>query len=112
MVAGESLHSAFAFRELLVRGAVDAVQPNVARAGGLTECARIGDLARLFNVKVSPHGVGSALGIVTALHWCATLPHLLNYEANQFPNPLREHVLKQPVALQEGQYVVPHGPGL
>lgn len=112
VVAGESVHTSFGMRELLLRGAVDALQPNVAKAGGITECVRIGELARVFNVKIAPHGVGSGLAIAAALHWCAALPNLLAYECNRFFNPLREAVIKEHLDLRDSYLTVPNGPGL
>lgn len=112
VVTGESLFTAFAMRDILVRGATDAVQPNVAKAGGITECARIGELARVFGVKIAPHGVDSGVGIAAALQWCAAAPNFLIYEANQLLNPLREAVIKEPLVLQDGCLPVPDGPGL
>lgn len=112
VVTGECESTAFGMRDILVRGAADALQPNIAKAGGFTECQRIGDLARVFNVKIAPHGVGSGLAIVAALHWCAALPNLLVYEYNQFLNPLREAVIKEQLELQDSSLAVPTGPGL
>ena len=112
VVTGECEATAFGMRDILLRGAADALQPNIAKAGGFTECVRIGDLARLFNVQIAPHGVGSGLAIVAALHWCATLPHLLLYEYNQFLNPLREAVVTEPLVREGNDLLVPPGPGL
>lgn len=112
VVTGESVYTAFAMRDILVRGAADSLQPNVAKAGGITECSRIGDLARLFNVSIAPHGVGSGLAIAAALQWCASLPNLLVYEANRFFNPLREAVITEKIEIENGCLVVPPGPGL
>lgn len=112
VVTGESVYTAFAMRDILVRGAADSLQPNIAKAGGITECARIGELARIFNVSIAPHGVGSGLAIAAALQWCASLPNLLVYEANQFFNPLREVVINETIELCDSHLVVPPGPGL
>ena len=112
VVTGECEATAFGMRDILLRGAADALQPNIAKAGGFTECVRIGDLARLFNVQIAPHGVGSGLAIAAALHWCATLPHLLFYEHNQFLNPLREAVLNEPLVRDGDDLLLPSGPGL
>jgi L-alanine-DL-glutamate epimerase-like enolase superfamily enzyme len=55
LAAGESLYSEAQFRDLLLAGAVDFVQPNVCRVGGITPFLRIARLARLFDVPVMPH---------------------------------------------------------
>jgi D-arabinonate dehydratase/D-galactarolactone cycloisomerase len=112
IAAGECEHSAFGVRDLLTRQAVDVIQPNIARAGGITEAQRIAALSHLFGIPVAPHGVGSAVAIAAALHWMAATPNFLIYEYNRFLNPIREEILRQPLCLQGGCLTVPEGPGL
>ncbi len=112
VAAGESEHSRFGVRDLLERNAVDVVQPNIARSGGITECQRIGELAQLHNLPVAPHGVGSAVAIAAALHWLAATPNLLIYEYNRLLNPIREEILRTPLVYKDSFMEVPQGPGL
>ncbi|MER5422311.1 mandelate racemase/muconate lactonizing enzyme family protein [Streptosporangium roseum] len=55
IAAGESAYSVYEFRDLLVAGACDVLQPNVVRVGGITPLLRIAELARTFDVPVYPH---------------------------------------------------------
>jgi L-alanine-DL-glutamate epimerase-like enolase superfamily enzyme len=55
LAAGESLYTEAQFRELLAARAVDFVQPNVCRVGGITPFLRIARLARQLSVPVMPH---------------------------------------------------------
>jgi L-alanine-DL-glutamate epimerase-like enolase superfamily enzyme len=55
VAAGESLYTEAQFRDALLAGAVDYIQPNVCRVGGITPFLRIARLARLFGVPVMPH---------------------------------------------------------
>jgi L-alanine-DL-glutamate epimerase-like enolase superfamily enzyme len=55
LAAGESLYTEAQFRELLLARAIDFVQPNVCRVGGITPFLRIARLARQFSVPVMPH---------------------------------------------------------
>jgi L-alanine-DL-glutamate epimerase-like enolase superfamily enzyme len=55
VAAGESLYTEAQFRDLLLAGAVDFLQPNVCRVGGITPFLRIARFARLFGVPVMPH---------------------------------------------------------
>jgi L-alanine-DL-glutamate epimerase-like enolase superfamily enzyme len=55
LAAGESLYTEPQFRDALLAGAVDFVQPNVCRVGGITPFLRIARLARMFDVPVMPH---------------------------------------------------------
>ncbi len=55
LAAGESLYTEAQFRDLLLAGGCDFIQPNVCRVGGITPFLRIARLARLFDVPVMPH---------------------------------------------------------
>jgi L-alanine-DL-glutamate epimerase-like enolase superfamily enzyme len=55
VAAGESLYTEAQYRDLLLAGAVDFVQPNICRVGGITPFLRIAHQARLFGVPVMPH---------------------------------------------------------
>lgn len=55
VAVGENLATAQRFREFLVAGACDVVQPNVVRVGGITPFLRIAALANAFSVPVYPH---------------------------------------------------------
>jgi L-alanine-DL-glutamate epimerase-like enolase superfamily enzyme len=55
VAAGECLYTESQFRELLLAGGIDFVQPNVCRVGGITPFLRIARLARQFSVPVMPH---------------------------------------------------------
>ncbi len=55
IAVGESAYTVYDFRDLLVAGACDIVQPNVVRVGGVTPFLRIVELARTFGVPAYPH---------------------------------------------------------
>jgi L-alanine-DL-glutamate epimerase-like enolase superfamily enzyme len=55
VAAGECLYTEAQFRDLLLAGGIDFVQPNVCRVGGITPFLRIARLARQFSVPVMPH---------------------------------------------------------
>lgn len=52
---GENLHTVYRFREFLDAAAVDIVQPNVIRVGGITPFLRIADLARDRGATLAAH---------------------------------------------------------
>lgn len=55
LAAGENEYTRYGFRELLELGAVDVLQPDVHRAGGVTEFLRVAALAEAWNLPVAPH---------------------------------------------------------
>ena len=103
----------YGFRELITQGAVDIIQPDIAWAGGFTECRRIAALAHAYNRMVAPHAFSSALTLVASLHLLASLPNGLMLEFDQNPHALRQELLKEPIqADQDGFVKLPERPGL
>lgn len=112
VVAGENEHHTHGVLELLQADAVDAVQINITRTGGITGALRIANLAHSYGVRLAPHGVGSAVGIAAILHLLAAIPNCWIYEYNQLLNPLRDNLLAEPLPFADGFLHVPTGPGL
>jgi L-rhamnonate dehydratase len=57
--AGEHLYSRWEFRELVERRAVDVLQPDIYRAGGVSELRKIAAYASVHHLPVIPHGIGA-----------------------------------------------------
>jgi L-alanine-DL-glutamate epimerase-like enolase superfamily enzyme len=114
IAAGESEFTRYGFRELITRGKIDIIQPDVCRAGGITECRRIAALASAYHLPCSLHtGASSAVSMAASLQVAASLPNFLTFEYMFAPNPLREEIVLEPFHLTSGgEVVVPTGPGL
>lgn len=78
--AGENHYLALGFRELLEKGAVDIIMPDLQKAGGLGEGQRIANLANLYYVPFAPHMVASYLGAMACAHVCASVPNFMIME--------------------------------
>src|ERR1700726_1143461 len=103
----------YGFRELIGRGAVDIVQPDLAWSGGFSECRRIAALAQAHHRMVAPHAFASAVTLVASLHFIASIPNGLVLEFDQNPNGLRDELLKEPVRIEpDGMIRLPERPGL
>jgi L-rhamnonate dehydratase len=59
LTAGEHEFSRWAFRQLLERRAIDILQPDIYRAGGISELKKIAAYASVHGVPVIPHGIGA-----------------------------------------------------
>lgn len=55
LAMGENVHTWYRFRDLVDAGAVDVLQPNVVRVGGITPFLRVADLARDAGLQLAPH---------------------------------------------------------
>jgi L-alanine-DL-glutamate epimerase-like enolase superfamily enzyme len=98
IASGENNYGKRQFRELFERRAVDIVQPDLRRAGGVTECLEIGLMADAFNVPYASHGGG------VHLHVLAALPNTLFMESGLLPEG-------SSTKLVDGCYLLPEEPG-
>ncbi len=103
----------YGFRELIARGAVDIVQPDLAWSGGFSECRRIAALAQAHHLMVAPHAFAGAVLLAASLHFAAATPNALLLEFDQNPNGLRDELLKEPIAIDnDGMIRLSDRPGL
>ena len=112
VAGGECEFTRYGFKEFLTRGAIDIVQPDVSKAGGISECRKIANLASAFNIPYAPHVWGSAVSHIATLHLAAAIPNFLICEMDRLPNPLREELVMMPIKFQNGYTNVPEKPGL
>jgi L-alanine-DL-glutamate epimerase-like enolase superfamily enzyme len=110
--AGEVLTRRQSFRPWLETGAVDIIQPDVTKVGGLSEGRRIGWMAYDHNILPVPHGFNTAIGVAADLQLVSALPNARWVEYIT-PSPLIERLLANPFVLdEEGLLPIPDGPGL
>ena len=63
LAAGELLQTRFEFEDLMDRGRIQVVQPDVGRVGGITEMVRVIRMAEERGLTVVPHCWNSGIGI-------------------------------------------------
>lgn len=117
LAAGEAEFTRFGVRDLLARRAIDVLQPDVARSGGISETMKMISLASAHHVAYAPHvGFSAAVCVAATLHLAAAAPNFQTYECIYTANPLREQLTTSPVGspdlLVDGMIPVPEGPGL
>jgi L-alanine-DL-glutamate epimerase-like enolase superfamily enzyme len=102
-------------REWIERGGVDVLQPDVSRAGGLTEMARIAALAADAGVLVIPHGWKTGITAAAARHLQAAAPNVPLVEhlsPDLFDSPLRRDLVTPEPEIADGRIALPTAPGL
>jgi D-galactarolactone cycloisomerase len=112
IAVGENLHTRYAFENFIVRQAVDFIQPDVARAGGISEIKKITALAAKHKVPVSFHTWGDGVALAASVHLSAALRDCIVMELDYTYNPLREELLREAFKVQEGYLIPPEKPGL
>lgn len=99
IATGENRYGQAQFRDLIAGGGVGVIQPDLRRAGGLTDCLEIGLMAAGFGIPYASHGGGAHI------HVLAALPNTIYVESGLLPADGR-------VALVDGCYPLPLEPGL
>jgi L-alanine-DL-glutamate epimerase-like enolase superfamily enzyme len=115
IAAGEWLSTRFEFADLITRGKVQVVQPDIGRVGGLTEARRVCEQAREAGRTVVPHLWKTGISIAAAVHLAAVTPHCAFIE--YLPADLCESRLRKELAdgvpeMVDGVIAVPSAPGL
>jgi L-fuconate dehydratase len=114
VATGEHVANRVVFKQLLQAGAVDVVQIDAARVGGINENIAILLLAAKFGVPVCPHAGGVGL--------CEMVQHLSMFDFVAVSATMRDRVIEyvdhlhehfvDPVRVQHGRYLAPTVPGL
>jgi D-galactarolactone cycloisomerase len=74
IAGGEVLTRRQSFLPWLERRAVDIIQPDATKNGGLTESRRIAWMAQDHNIQMVSHGWNTAFGLAADLHLAAAIP--------------------------------------
>jgi len=112
IAAGESEYNMQGFKEYITNRAVDIVQPDVTKAGGLTVARKIVDLCEAWNVMMVPHGFSSVVNVAANLQLVASIPRAFILEYRRTPSPLISRLSKKPLTYEDGHLKIPSEPGL
>lgn len=112
IAAGEAESGRRAFRKLIEECGIDVVQPDISRAGGLTETRKIGMFAQDANVRLVPHAFKTGILLAACLHLIAALPNTELMEFTLADSPIRKDLLIEPFRAVNGYVKVPVKPGL
>jgi L-alanine-DL-glutamate epimerase-like enolase superfamily enzyme len=113
IATGENLYLRHGFREVFEKHAVDIIQPDIQKCGGLLEARRIADMAHVYYVSVSPHCVVSPIGTMASCHVCAAIPNFLALEWHWLRNlPAWRDFVKEGDIIDKGYVNVTDRPGI
>jgi L-alanine-DL-glutamate epimerase-like enolase superfamily enzyme len=112
IAGGEVLTRRQAFLPWLQRRAVDFIQPDATKNGGLTESRRIAHMAQDYHVHFVSHGWNTAIGVAADLQLAAALP-TAHYVEYMTPCAYIDDVTHEPFVIDsEGYLEIPVRPGL
>jgi L-rhamnonate dehydratase len=112
IAAGEQDAGRWTFRRLIWEAGLDVLQPDISRAGGLTEAKRIAYMAHEANRLCVPHAFRTGVLVAACLHLIAAIPNSAFLEFSVTESPLRRELLMAPFNAVKGRVAVPDQPGL
>ena len=115
IASGENAYTRWMFRDLIITGRPDILQPDVVKIGGISELIKVGNIANAFGVPMTVHNTQPIISTAAHLHWVTTrndVPYAQEY--NIEPVSIRDErpILKDPLEVVDGYITVPTGPGL
>ncbi len=112
IAAGEVLTRRQSFIPWIERGAVDIIQPDATKVGGISEVRRILWSAYDHNILLVTHGWNTAVGLAADLHIAAAHP-TARWVEYITPSPYIEDIVATPFRLDgDGMLAIPTAPGL
>jgi len=123
IATGEHEHEEAGFTDLIETGAADYIQMDVCCQGGFAMGQRIFASVARRGLRFAFHSWGTALEVLAAAHlgicWPAEVVEWLEFPCysnsgrpGTYPFPLADEILREPLAIERGDLIVPKGPGL
>lgn len=103
VATGETSYGSAAMKQHLDARAADVLMPDLQRMGGITEYLNAATLCAAYDQPVSSH-----LFTEASVHVLAAQPHALMLEHMEW----WEELFEEPLAIEDGQVILPDGPGL
>jgi L-alanine-DL-glutamate epimerase-like enolase superfamily enzyme len=123
LATGEHEQDEAGFLDLIETGAADYLQMDVCCLGGFAMGRRIFAAVAKKKLRFAFHSWGTALEVLAAAHlgicWPADVVEWLEYPCysnagrpGMYPFPAADEILREPLAIERGDLIVPKGPGL
>ncbi len=113
--AGEQEYTVWQHKDLILRGRIDVIQPDVVKCGGLTELRKIGTLAIAFNRPIRCHNTQPTIGTAAHYHFWVSAPMCIveqEYPADFHPLRDRYQLLTEPLPIKNGSLRMPDRAGI
>jgi galactonate dehydratase len=112
IASGERYFEPERFMELIVKKAVDILQPDVGHVGGIMEAQRIAAMAHARFLPVAPHNPTGPVVNAMTLQLAATIPNFCILETISVDVPWRREIVRESLSFTNGEITIPATPGL
>lgn len=112
IATGENLYTRWSFNDFVREGAVDVLQADVTRAGGITEVKKIAELAACNHLTWNPHTFNDIITVAANLHLVASTAQTPMFEWDITYNSLMTDLADWQLDVVDGNVLPPTRPGL
>lgn len=119
IATGERLYTRWEFKDVISKGVVDIVQPDVILTGGILETRKIAAMAEAYDIGVAPHAPYGPIALAATFQVDACTPNVfiqeqsLNIHYNAGKIDLLDFVKNKEIFnFKNGFAEIPHLPGL
>ena len=115
IASGEMIYSLYEYRELMMRGKVDIIQPDIVKTPGFTTLIKIANLAESLGIPITCHNTQPTISTVAHAHFVAATPgapYAQEYNIESVSIRDEHPILSEPLQITNGLLEVPNGPGL
>lgn len=112
VAAGEHEYTRWQFRELIERGKVDIIQPDVIKCGGITEIRKIAALGEAHHKHMVPHMTQPTVGTAVNIGFIASLRDAHRPQELTRVDAELNTLFKEPLHFEDGYLTVPTTPGI
>lgn len=112
IAGGEEESTLLDFQRLIEQGGVSVVQPDVTRAGGISECVRIAAMARDLGKRTVLHAWSTGIIKAASLHVLAAIEQAEFFEYCVQTTELNQRLVVEQFPVVDGAVEIPRKPGL
>ena len=115
IASGEMIYSLYEYKELMMRGKVDIIQPDIVKTPGFTTLIKIANLAESLGIPIPCHNTQPTISTVAHAHFVAATPgapYAQEYNIESVSIRDKHPILSEPLQITNGFLEVPNGPGL
>jgi L-alanine-DL-glutamate epimerase-like enolase superfamily enzyme len=114
IAAGEHEYTRWAFRDLILQGKPDVLNPDVSKLCGLTDALKVNALAEVFDLPIAVHNARPTLLSAAHAHYVAASQNATRHQEHPGRNRLAHlwEFFEERIEAKDGHVSVPPGPGL
>ena len=111
IATGENLFRRHGFRQLIEEQAIDILQPDLVKVGGMRETYKLAMMADVYSIPIALHNICSPVGTMANVHVATAVPNFLALEFHARDVAWWDDMVEEDV-IEDGCIQIPEKPGI